>query len=299
MLNFKKPEIDDRQWISECIKHVHSMNCEYTFGNMFLWRDAYKTEVAKYDDFVICRWSTDCGYNYSLPLGEGDFKAAVSEIIANASENGCVAQIYGVTESYKAVLDSDFDDKFTYTYDSGNYDYIYNVEDLANLSGKKYHSKRNHITNFKKNNPDWSFEIIDSDNIDECIKLHTEWIYNKEDNDNETDYSLEFQAVLNGFENYDKIGFLGGLIRIGGKPVAYTFGEALSPFCFVTHFEKAPADMQGAYAVINQEFARLLHEHGFKFVNREEDLGIEGLRKAKQSYKPTIWLQKGVAVYND
>lgn len=298
MLNFKVPEIEDKEWACECLSHVHSMNCEYTFGNLFLWRAAYKINIAKYDGFLICRWHMNNDYLYSLPLGEGNFKEAINEIIENAKSLGAKPQIYGVTESYKAVLDSDFEDKFTYNYDSGNYDYIYNVEDLANLSGKKYHSKRNHITNFKKNNPDWSFEIINSDNIEECIKLHTEWIYNKDDESSDEDYSLEFEAVLNGFENYDKIGFLGALIRVEGKPIAYTYGEALSPYCFVTHFEKAPADMQGAYAVINQEFAKLLLERGYKFVNREEDLGIEGLRKAKQSYKPAVRLKKGVAVYN-
>ena len=145
-----------------------------------------------------------------------------------------------------------FTNQITYKYDDGNNDYIYSAESLANLSGKKYHSKRNHITNFKKNNPDWCFEEISKDNIDECINLHTNWIEERDDND--SDYSLEFESVLTGFENYEKLGFYGGIIRVNGKAIAYTYGEKLNDECFVSHFEKAPADVQGAYAIINQDF---------------------------------------------
>lgn len=298
MLNFKTPELKDKEWISNCFSYAHSMNCEYTFGNIYLWRAAYKTFAARYDDFVICRWGTGEDIMYSLPIGEGDFRQAVNAIINDAVSLGITPRIYGVTESYKAVIESDFPGKFSFDYDDGNNDYVYRVNDLASLSGKKYHSKRNHISNFIKNYPDWSYEDIDSHNISECIELHTNWIENREDENNETDYSLEFEAVLSGFENYADLGFKGGLIRIGGKPIAYTYGERLNSHCFVTHFEKAPADVQGAYAIINREFAKRLNDDGYTFVNREEDLGIAGLRKAKQSYKPAIWLQKETAVYH-
>lgn len=298
MLNFKTPELKDKDWVTECFSFAHSMNCEYTFGNIFLWRASYKSLIAHYNDFIICRWGTNGSYMYSLPIGTGDFKEAVIAILHDAHALGIQPRIYGVTESYKAVLESDFPGKFSFEYDDGNNDYIYKTADLANLSGKKYHSKRNHISNFIKNHPDWRYENISSDNISECIELHSNWIETRENTDSEADYSLEFEAVLSGFENYDALGFKGGLIRVGGKPIAYTYGESLNRHCFVTHFEKAPADIQGAYAIINREFAKRLEADGFVYVNREEDLGIPGLRKAKQSYKPKIWLIKETAVYN-
>ncbi|MDE5964891.1 MAG: phosphatidylglycerol lysyltransferase domain-containing protein, partial [Eubacterium sp.] len=173
-------------------------------------------------------------------------------------------------------------------------DYIYSVEKMASLSGKKYHGKRNHITNFKKNNPDWSFEIIDSSNIDECIELHSNWINTHDD---DSDYSFEFEAVLTAFENYDKLGFVGGILKVDGKAIAYTMGERHSDELFVTHFEKAPPEIQGAYPIINQEFTKNCLMD-YQFVNREEDLGLDGLRKAKQSYNPEILLKKGAAAYN-
>lgn len=298
MLNFRTPQLNDKDWISRCFSYAHSMNCEYTFGNIFLWRASYKSLVARYDDFIICRWGNNENFQYSLPIGEGSFRDAVLAIINDAAALGIRPRIYGVTESYKAVLDSDFPGKFSYEYDDGNNDYIYMVSDLASLTGKKYHSKRNHISNFIKNFPDWSYEEIDRENISECIDLHTSWIRNRNDADSDTDYSLEFEAVLAGFEHYSDLGFKGGLIRVNNRPIAYTYGERMNEHCFVTHFEKAPADIQGAYAMINREFAKRLAEDGYIYVNREEDLGLPGLRKAKQSYRPAIWLKKETAVYH-
>lgn len=297
MLDFKKPEITDKQWVNDCLAHANSMNCEYTFGNLFIWSSAYSTEICRYKDFLICRWGKDDDINYSLPLGEGDFTDAVSAIIEYAKSNGETPVIYGITEGYLGLMQEAFTGKFTYKYDEGNNDYIYSTEKMASLSGKKYHGKRNHITNFKKNNPDWSFEKISKDNIDECLALHSKWIENKDPDDE--DYSWEFEAVKKAFEYFDELDMVGGLIRVNGEVIAYTLGEPqMNGHCFVSHFEKAPADMIGAYPIINQEFTKNCLMQ-YEYVNREEDLGIEGLRKAKQSYHPEIWLEKCTAIYND
>lgn len=294
MLEFKIPAVEDKQWVDKCLSYANSFNCEYTFGNVYVWHTAYSTQICHYKDFFICRWGRGKEIIYSLPIGCGDFKEAVEEIIADAELLGVTPVIYGVTANYKKLLDEFFAGKFSFEYDDGINDYIYSVEKMASLSGKKYHGKRNHITNFKKNNPDWSFEVISKENINDCIELHTNWINDREDDE---DYSYEFEAVLTAFENYDRLGFVGGLLRVNGKAIAYTFGERHSEKLFVTHFEKAPSSVQGAYPIINQEFTKhCLME--YVFVNREEDLNIEGLRKAKQSYNPEIVLEKCVATYN-
>lgn len=295
MLEFKKPVIEDKKWVDACFKNVKSFNCEYTFGNLFVWSTAYSTTICRYKDFLMCRWGKGKELKYSLPIGSGDFKDAVNQILNDAKQNEVNPSIYGVTENYKKLLDEYFPGEFTYAYDDGYNDYIYSVEKMASLRGKKYHSKRNHITNFKKNNPDWSFETINKNNINECIALHTEWIKNHED---DSDFSFEFEAVLTAFEYYDQLDFVGGLIRVDGKVIAYTLGERHSDVLFVSHFEKAPAEVQGAYPIINQEFTKNCLMD-YEFVNREEDLGIEGLRKAKQSYNPEIFLEKCVARYGN
>ncbi|MDE6470438.1 MAG: phosphatidylglycerol lysyltransferase domain-containing protein [Eubacterium sp.] len=294
MLEFKTPVIEDKEWVDECLKSVNSFNCEYTFGNLLVWSTSYSTKICRYKDFLMCRWGKNNDYMYSVPIGTGDFKDAVEQIIIDAKSFGLTPIIYGVTENYKKLIDKHFFRQFSYEGDDGYNDYIYSVEKMAELRGKKYHGKRNHITNFKKNNPDWSFEILNKDNINECITLHTEWIKDHEDDE---DYSYEFEAVLTAFENYEDLGFVGGLIRVNGKVIAYTMGERHSDRLFVTHFEKAPADVQGAYPIINQEFTKNCLMD-YEYVNREEDLGLEGLRKAKQSYNPEIILEKYVAVYN-
>lgn len=296
MLSFKKPTIDDKEWVDNCFKCTSSFNCEYTFGNLFVWSTAYRTEICNYNGFLICRWGKDKDISYSLPIGCGDFKEAVWAIIDDAKSLGIAPAIYGVTQGYKKLLDEYFPGKFNYDGDRAYSDYIYDVDKMAELKGKKYHSKRNHINNFKKNYPNWSFEILGKNNIEECIKLHTRWI---SDHIDDPDFSFEFEAVLTAFENYEKLDFIGGLIRADDEVVAYTMGEKQSDELFVTHFEKAPSDMQGAYAIINQEFSKQCLQGKFKYVNREEDLGIEGLRKAKQSYYPEILLDKYMATYNE
>lgn len=297
MLKFKKPEIADKEWVDKCLMHANSMNCEYSFGNVFIWSTAYSTQICHYKDFFICRWGKGKNLSYSIPIGEGDFSDAINQIINDAKSLGIKARIYGITDGYLSMIQEAFTGKFTYENDDAYNDYIYSVDKMSNLSGKKYHGKRNHISKFKKVNPNWTFEMIDESNINECVDMHSAWIANKDDDDE--DYSFEFEAVLTAFEHYNELGFLGGLIRVDNKVVAYTMGERLmSGRCFVTHFEKAFADVQGAYPIINQEFTKncLLE---FEFVNREEDLGLEGLRKAKQSYYPEIFLSKSVAIYND
>lgn len=295
MLNFKAPEISDRAWVTECLSNAKSMNNEFTFGSVFVWQTGYETKICKYKDFFIARYGRQGNVAYCPPIGKGDFKEAVEKILEDAKSIGVTPKIYGVTQPYKELIEKHFPCVFTFVEKDKYNDYIYEVEKMASLSGKKYHSKRNHITNFKKTYPDWTFEPISRDNINECIEMHTNWIKERED---DSDYSFEFQAVLFAFENYEELGFVGGLIRANGNVIAYTMGEKQSENCFVTHFEKAPMDVRGAFPIINQEFTKNCLKD-YKYVNREEDLGLEGLRKAKRSYYPEILLEKNVAVYGN
>ncbi len=295
MLEFNEPEVSDRSWASEMLSHAKNINCEYTFSALYMWRKSYNTFIARYKDFLICKWGRGKNINYSVPIGTGNFKEAVEEIIIDAKHHGVVPRIYGVTDVYKKILDSEFENSFEYSIDEGEFDYIYSSEDLATLSGKKYHSKRNHISNFIKNNPDWEFRELCSNDIDDCLELHRNWMESKEIEIK--DYEDEYIAAKDALNNFDNLKLRGGIIRASSKIVAYTFGEELNKDCFVCHIEKAPADIQGAFAIINREFAKTLYNAGYKYINREEDLGIDGLRRAKQSYHPLIWLKKEIAKY--
>ncbi len=295
MLEFKKIELEDRAWVAKAFSHAENINCEYTFSTIYMWAQTYKTVIARYEDFAICRWGRNDHILYSVPVGTGNFRAAVEEILKDAEKENFVPRIFGASGAYKELLEKYFSGKFTYENDDSTSDYIYNASDLANLSGKKYHGKRNHIANFEKNNPSWQYEELNSENINECIELHKFWIKEKDEEDE--DYQNELEATLLALDNFDYLGLKGGLIRVNAVPVAYTFGERLNDECFDSHIEKALPAIQGSYAVINREFARRLYDEGYKYINREEDLGIPGLRRAKQSYHPAIWLKKEIAVY--
>ena len=194
MLEFKTPQIEDKAWVDQCFKHLKTMKCDYTFGNMFVWNTEYSTKICRFKDFFICSWGMGKETNFGIPVGKGDFKEAVEEVIKYAKSNDIMPRFYGVTEAYVEMLNENFPDAFQFLYDESYGDYIYEVEKMASLKGKKYHGKRNHITNFKKNNPNWSFETINKDNIDDCINLHAKWI-NTHVDDSDISFNLIYSII--------------------------------------------------------------------------------------------------------
>ena len=173
-----------------------------------------------------------------------------------------------------------------------NADYIYERERLVSLAGKKLHGKRNHIKRFQDQNPGWSYESLRDDNIEACIDMAREWCRRNcciEDDEKEE----EFHLVIKALKNYKALHMKGGLLRNETGVIAFTLGSPISPDTFDVCFEKAFSEIQGAYPMINRQFA--VHElQEYRYVNREEDLGVPGLRKAKLSYYPDILLEKGI-----
>jgi hypothetical protein len=217
----------------------------------------------------------------------------VELVIEDAHREGVKPVIAGCSLAEKQKLEELFPGKFTFTADDSKFDYIYKSSDLATLSGRKYHGKRNHISAFIKNNPDWSFEEINPANIGQCASMNERWLMLNEYKDEEA-ISAEHNALNVALAHFDELGFYGGLIRVDHEVVAFSFGEKLKDGIFCTHFEKAYSSIQGAYPIINREMAiRLCDE--YELINREEDTGAPGLRKAKRSYYPEIWLEKYIA----
>ena len=174
-----------------------------------------------------------------------------------------------------------------------SFDYVYSREKLATLKGKKYHAKRNHISYFEKNN-NWSFEPLTRENIADCVAMNEKW-YELNVEKDRVGIEHEREVLRMNFDHFDEIGCVGGVLRVDGEVVAFTFGERLNDNTFVTHFEKAFSDIRGAYPMINRLFAQEMLSD-YEFVNREDDVGSEGLRSAKLSYHPDILLEKFVAV---
>ena len=174
-----------------------------------------------------------------------------------------------------------------------SFDYLYWTNDLILLPGRKYHSKRNHISAFEKENR-WFVEEINGNNIDECVKMSVVWAEMNSDK-NPVELAKEQTALAVAFRHYGELGFRGALLRNESGVVAFTFGEEINSRIFNTHFEKAFAEVRGAYPMINREFAKM--QQSYKYINREEDAGDEGLRRAKLSYHPVILLEKNTAVF--
>lgn len=293
MLDFKEIELSDKKWVDPLLKYSDFRGCEYNFGTMFIWRFVHHSQIARMDDLVII-CSGDEKKSFLYPAGKGDVEKAVVEMKSIASSFGQPLRIHIVNAQSKKLLEQLFPNKFSYTLSRDYFDYIYDTEKLITLSGKKLHSKRNYINRFlAENDGNWKFEFIDENNIEECLEMNRHWCI--ENNCLENDSKLEeLSAVAQAFRHYKKLGLNGGLIRLEGKVIAFTMGEPLNSDTYLIHIEKGFSNIRGAYPMINQQFAASACSE-FKFINREDDSGFEGLRKAKLSYRPVFLEEKYLA----
>ena len=291
-LNIKKATLEDRDLIEPFFWMNRTRSCEYTFANLYLWSGHYKVGYAMVGKMLVFQYTDE--QVFTFPLGDHAYlKETIDLLIGWAKERGIEFKITNVTPEQFALLEEIYPGRFEIEYYRDSADYIYETEKLINLSGKKYHGKKNHINKFKKMNPDWSYESITKDNVEDCFQMALEW-RNKNGCEEDEEKSAEICVTLNSLRLFEELKLRGGLIRAGGRVVAFTIGEPVCDDTMVIHIEKAFADVQGAYPIINQQF--LAHEATeYKYVNREEDLGEEGLRKAKESYHPVFLQEKGVA----
>ena len=288
MLDFHTPTLDDKSWVDSVLTGTPHMSCVYTFAQMYLWSIHYGTQICRYKNCLLAK-SGIAELCYIYPAGEYDITEVVEVLRQDAAERGvkfgfCVAEEWQADE-----LDAAFPGVFLRESSRDDSDYIYNAEDLINLSGRKYHGKRNHISKFERAFPEWHYEAIGPGNTADCAAACEEWYTGQEDMSDSLMH--ERQIILKALAERELLGLTGGLIRVNGKVIAFTLGEPLNDSVFVIHFEKALPGFEGAYPVINNQFARN-ELSSYRYINREEDLGIEGLRKAKLSYYPAILLEK-------
>lgn len=293
MLDFKVIELSDRTWITEILRKSDFRGCEYNFSNNLAWHRLYDTTICRYKDFYISR-SKKYGLRFTFPAGNGDYKDLILTLKREAEEENCPLIIGSVTNENLALFEEYFEGQYTVSWDEADFDYIYDAEKLRTLSGKKYHKKRNHLANFYRSN-NWEYSDMTESDFDECIEFAVRSYNLNQAYDDES--SVAEQFAINTFMNYfDELELKGGVIRVDGKVQAFTIGDGINSDTFDVHIEKANAAIQGAYTAINNEFAKSATE-GYAYINREEDLGLEGLRKSKRSYYPIIMLQKNTVTF--
>lgn len=293
---FKTIRIEDKELITSFIYPNNYRNCDYSFANICSWRFLYDTEYAVVDGFLLIRFRIEDKSRvvYMTPAGKGDLAKALDLLEADSLAHGHPLCMLGVTPDAKVMLEKALPGNFFYIPERDYFDYIYLREDLALLKGKKFQSKRNHINNFKKRYA-FRYAPITPELIEQCLKLECTWYKANETEDDAADLNYERISMTYALNHYDELGLIGGALLVDEKVIAFTYGAPINYDTFGVHVEKADVNFEGAYTVINNEFASRLPEN-FVFVNREEDLGIEGLRKAKLSYNPVVLLEKYAAI---
>lgn len=296
MLEWSIPEAEDEDWINSCIAVSGTMASDASFANIYLLRNKYSTKISRYKDFIIRKYSgkgARCGYTF--PLGKGDVAKALDEIEKDAKECGERLQFAFVTEEQKEVLENAMPARFCYSSDAGDSDYIYLRSELASLSGKAFHKKKNHFSKFVRTYPDYKYYEIGACNIYDAQKVADAWYY-EHLQDEDASQLAEYKAIKEALDNFEELGLIGGIIYVNDSPCAMTIASKINENTVDVHFEKAVGEyaLNGGYAAINKLFSEKLD--GVTWLNREEDIGIEGLRKAKLSYRPKIMLKKYSAV---
>lgn len=291
-INFEYPSMEEQELFTSYFRKYPSRSCERTFVNVYLWSKFYRVTYAMVEDCIVFRSEQEDGFSFAFPVGEdAAVKRAVRVLMEYSEERGQEFSMYNVTPEYFEKLESMYPGQFEIAYDRDIADYVYESEKLASLAGKKLHGKRNHINKFKTLYEDWEYETVTRDNLEDCFQMALKW-RNLNECDADEEKNAEMCVTLNSLRLFEELGLSGGLIRVNGEVVAFTLGEHLCGDTFVVHIEKAFADVQGAYPIVNQQFVQ--HEcMEYAYINREEDTGAEGLRKAKLSYHPVFLVEKG------
>ncbi len=266
-------------------------SCEYSFTNLCIWG---RQQAAFLDGFLVLFSQFDRKAVYPFPVGEGDIKPVLDAIIHDAKMRGIPCCITGLSEENGNLLDALYPGKFRFHCDRNSYDYVYNIDDLADLKGRKFQKKRNHLNRFRSLYPNWRTETLTPANMDAVREMAAQWYEARLEHDPQADFHLEQRALRRALERYEVLGLEGMVLYDGDRVIAFSIASPLSEDTMDVHFEKALEDVDGAYPAINQAFSQYLRDKylHIRYLDREEDMGIEGLRKAKLSYCPDHFREK-------
>ena len=291
MIDFKRLTPADREQYQSLLFADSTRGCEYSFANINIWG---RQRIAFLHGRAILFSQYDRITLYPYPVGPEDVKPALDAIIADAAKRGIPCRISSMTQEDCQTVAALYPGRFQFHTDRDHFDYVYAIEDLSELSGKRYQSKRNFANRFAANYPDCQCIPIDETNIRAVQLMLEQWFADRLKIAPESDFVLEQVALNRAFANMAALGLEGMAVMDGGKCIAMTMGSRLSSDTFDIHFEKALDGYDGAYAFINRGFARHLRSAypQLRYLNREDDMGIPGLRKAKLSYHPHHMTEK-------
>ena len=269
------------------------MNCDMNVANLCGWQFLYHTEWAVVEGFLVLRFVADGHVTYMKPIGKGDLRPVLELLMADARSLGDAFRMACVCPCAQGLMDESMPGAFVYSVNRDRADYLYLREKLVTLSGKKLQPKRNHISKFKRMYPDYEYRPLTEAMVPDCIRLGEEWCRTN-DSCMQRAMQAEQRMIDYALHHMEELHIVGGTLWVEGRMVAFTFGARINSEAFDVCVEKADTAYEGAYAMINNEFVSRLPED-ITYINREEDLGLEGLRKAKLSYQPDLILDKMTA----
>ena len=294
MIDFKPFSIEDRVRYERYLFSCGERGCEYSFVNLYLWG---RQQAAEQNDRLLFFSQFNRRSVYLFPIGAGDPKAAVDAIIEDAAKRGIPCRLTGLLQEDCALLERLYPGRFRYHFDRDSFDYVYDINDLADLKGRKFQKKRNHLNRFRQNNPETHLEPVTEESLPAVREFVQKWYETRLAENPHADYLMEQAAIEKALRHWEELGMEGLLLRDGQTTLAFAMGSRLSSDTFDIHFEKALDIADGAYAAINQGFAEYLRGKypQLRWLNREDDMGLEGLRKAKLSYCPDHMIEKNWA----
>ena len=299
MIPFKTVTLCDKLWVDEIVFAENSPSADYNFGNIYIWDKHFRQLIARCGDRMLTKLRYEGQPAFVFPIGAGPLRPAIEALRAFADERGYPLVIRGITPAHMLHLDAEYPGRFRYAPERDNWDYLYLAEKLATYSGKSLHGKKNHCNRFEAEN-EWEFRPLSYDLIPGCLDMLDVW---SEENSERLDKSVAYEhdAIIRAFAAYEWLGLEGGVLFANGRIVGFSLGEMCSADTFDVHFEKAQIDLNGAYPMVCRELTRMLlaRHPQLKYMNREDDMGLEPLRQSKQSYKPIGMVEKYIARWND
>ncbi|MBQ0097655.1 MAG: DUF2156 domain-containing protein [Oscillospiraceae bacterium] len=293
MLNFKTPELDDREAVQKIVEKTRNMGNDLSFANLFLLRKKYDTKICFDNGFLLRTYNGP--YNrvgYAFPLGKGDIEKEILILKQYAENKGEKLQFCFLSEKQKNLLCETYKDEYEFSFDEGDCDYIYKTQKLADLVGNKYHKHKNKCLKFEKTYENIRACKIDEKNIEDAYKVEEMWL---SEHSEDKMIIIERDAIKEALANMDALELFGLIIYVDETPVAMSIASQINHNTCDIHFEKSYGEFadNGAYSFICREMAKNLVM--YKYLNREEDLNMEGLRQSKMSYHPTQKYKKFLA----
>jgi len=294
MIDWKQINIEDKEIIDSYYKTYTSEVSDYSFTQLLLWQEAYSIQYAEVDGFLVVKLlAPNESYPYiHMPVGRGDINAVVERVKEEFESDGFILTIRSITRNQFLTLKRDISKPMKFKLLRDQYEYVYPSYDLSRLDTKKLKRKRDMYKSFCEHHEVTvkKMNLCDGEVISNLLE---KWYKNYPQSFVFTAERLGIEKIL---QHWDDLDVTGCVIEVDGAPVSFSFGEPLTDKMYLVLIEKAIRSYKGAYVAAIKEFATM-YEERYPFTNREEDLGIPGLRKSKMLFRPSRFVEKGVAYF--